>query len=280
MNLQEIRNVVKRAIKIRVKQKIPIDESFCIFDLAKDLGVEVRFDDIASLDGAYFKGSKAILLSTLRPEGRIRFTCAHELGHFIFKHGDHFDELVEKASTGENKIEERMANIFASFLLMPETTVKSFFITNNWDITNPSPVEVYRAASWLGVSYASLVNHLHYGLKIIDNVKFGILIRVQPKSIKTSLCGFSIVTNLLVANEHWKGRPIDMQVNDFLLMNSNIEIEKNILSPIETTAGYIFQATKPGLTIIKDSLSKNGMVVRIRKHEYIGRSIFRHLGED
>jgi len=38
MKIQDIRSVVKHALKIRVKQKIPIDESFCIFDLAKDLG--------------------------------------------------------------------------------------------------------------------------------------------------------------------------------------------------------------------------------------------------
>ena len=280
MNLQDIRNIIKRAIKLRLKQKIPVDESFCIFDLANDLGVEVRFEEIASLDGAYFKESKAILVSTLRPEGRIRFTCAHELGHFIFKHGDHFDELVEKASTGENKIEERMANIFAAFLLMPETTVKSFFVANDWDIANPSPTEIYIAASWLGVSYSSLVNHLHYSLKIIDNFQFKNLDKIQPKKIKSALCGFPVVSNLIVVNEHWKGRPIDMQVNDYLMMNRNIKIENDILSPIDSSTDFIFQATKPGLTIIKDDTGNNGMMVRIRRHEYFGRSIFRHLGED
>lgn len=147
MNKSDYRNAVKRALTIRKKALISLENSFCVFDLADKLGAEVKFSDIKSFDGAYFKKSKIILISTYRPEGRLRFTCAHELGHFVFGHGDHFDELVEKVDTGEGRYEERLCDAFASFLLMPKTTIISGFKKRKLEINEALPVDFFAVAS-------------------------------------------------------------------------------------------------------------------------------------
>jgi len=61
-------------------------------------------------------------------DGRKRFTVAHELGHFVLKHHDHFHiDLADAASQGEppdfNWLDERNANEFAAQLLMPAAMV-------------------------------------------------------------------------------------------------------------------------------------------------------------
>ena len=128
MDKSDLRKIAKKALKIRAKFKIPLDSSFCVIDLAEKLGVEVKYVELKSLEGAYLRESKTILVSTYRPDSRIRFSCTHELGHFVFDHGDHFDELVEKANTTEGQYDEKLCDAFASFLLIPETTVRSGFL--------------------------------------------------------------------------------------------------------------------------------------------------------
>lgn len=280
MDKQKIREIVKSALKARSRQNVPIDESFCVFDMAEKLHIEVKFVDLKSLDGAYLNETHTILLSTCRPDGRIRFTCAHEIGHHIFKHGDFFDEVVENSGLGSTKKEERMCNIFASFLLMPETTVNSFFNCHGWDINFPKPREIYAASSWLGVGYSSLVNHLYYGLRKIDKKTFSRLFKIAPKKIKCTLAGMTITSNLLIVDHHWKGRPIDLQVGDYLLLENQLDNADGILASIERSKLFLYQAEKPGLTNIKISTEKGGLIVRVRRNAYVGRSIFRHLSED
>jgi Zn-dependent peptidase ImmA (M78 family) len=280
MNLQDVRTVVKKSLKIRVQSKIPFDSSFCVLDLSQEIGTEVRFVDLTSLEGAYLKESKTILLSTYRPEGRIRFTCAHELGHHVFKHGDHFDELVEKANCSLNTEEEQVANLFASFLLMPETTIKSFFVNNKWHVQSPTAQQIYLTSNWLGVSYGSMVNHLFYGLKLIDESKFKKLIKVQPKTIKKDLAGLAFKGNLLVINEYWKGRPIDLQVGDYLLFPGKVSFDEQLVSPVATVKGELYKADTPGVTRVEMPWHESNLMLRVRRKEYLGRSIFRNLSEE
>ena len=279
MHKSDLRKAAKKALKIRAKFKIPLDSSFCVIDLADKLGVEVRFVDLKSLEGAYLKESKTILVSTYRPEGRIRFSCAHELGHFVFGHGDHFDELVEKVKSGEGRFEEQLSEAFASFLLIPETTVRSGFVKRRWDINSASPIEFFVVANWLGIGYTTILNHLRYGLNMIDQKHFKQLINIQPKSIKSDMCGFNVSSNLLVVDQFWNGRPVDMQVGDYLFTKANSVVEKDYLKIINGPKKHIWVAQKPGITRMLIDDHNNAVMVRIRRKEYIGRAVFRHLEE-
>jgi Zn-dependent peptidase ImmA (M78 family) len=72
----------------------------------------------------------AIVLNQHDGENRKRFTCAHELGHFV-RRSDEEEEYAtvdlrnSHSSTGQDP-EEIYANEFAASLLMPEDEVKSF----------------------------------------------------------------------------------------------------------------------------------------------------------
>jgi Zn-dependent peptidase ImmA (M78 family) len=102
--------------------------------LAHTLGIRVLNAQLQEdVSGALVKRlgtDPSILLNKEDSKNRKRFTCAHELGHFIrrtdepeqYEYVDYRDQL---SSTGRNE-EERFANGFAASLLMPETFVREF----------------------------------------------------------------------------------------------------------------------------------------------------------
>lgn len=97
--------------------------------IANDLGIKVFDDDLADdVSGAIVKNAMSgpvILVNRSDASNRRRFTCAHELGHFI-KHSternDNDFEYVDlrgpRAAQGFDD-EEIYANEFAGCLLMP-----------------------------------------------------------------------------------------------------------------------------------------------------------------
>lgn len=72
----------------------------------------------------------SILLNADDSRNRKRFTCAHELGHYIRRAAEpeqpyeYVDYRDQRSSTGTDE-EERYANSFAASLLMPETAVRA-----------------------------------------------------------------------------------------------------------------------------------------------------------
>jgi Zn-dependent peptidase ImmA (M78 family) len=107
---------------------IPVDP----VRIAKALGIDVYDADLpSSVSGAIRKRPNAdpvILLNRDDHPNRQRFTCAHELGHFVLRSGDpdqyeYTDYRDSLASTGHAD-EERFANGFAAELLMPEDVVR------------------------------------------------------------------------------------------------------------------------------------------------------------
>jgi Zn-dependent peptidase ImmA (M78 family) len=100
--------------------------------IAKQLGVEVLE---APLDGntlgALFMSPKEdpkIVLNQSDGFNRQRFTCAHELGHYVRRSAEsneyaRVDLRDGRSSTGED-LEEIYANEFAASLLMPEEEVR------------------------------------------------------------------------------------------------------------------------------------------------------------
>lgn len=274
---EQLRLTAKLALKERVKADVPIDRSFCIVDLASSLGVEVKYVDLTSMEGAYFKESPAIMMSSHRPDGRTRFTCAHELGHHIFDHGDHFDELVENINKAESKAEEALADSFARFILMPKSTVNSGFLNRGYDITSPTPEQVYSVASWLGVGYTTLLNQIHFTLRQLSTSQFAALKKVAPARIKKDLCGFKVPGELFVYDEAWKGRPVDMSVGDYLLLRSGSIDDHPHLS--KTSVANIYQAMSPGEHGVAICDTQEETTIRVMRQNYSGRAKFRHLQE-
>jgi len=104
--------------------------------IAKALGLQVFNAELpADVSGAIIKKPNrdaAIFINDADSLLRRRFTCAHELGHYIdhLQKQEDFDtyEIIEYrdqlSATGTN-INERFANNFAANLLMPESEVRA-----------------------------------------------------------------------------------------------------------------------------------------------------------
>ncbi len=108
---------------------IPVDPA----RIAKELGIDVFEAQLdASVSGAIIKRPNTdptILLNREDAPNRQRFTCAHELGHYVL-HSDRPDEYeyidyrAGLASSGSDD-EERFANSFAANLLMPAKEIRA-----------------------------------------------------------------------------------------------------------------------------------------------------------
>jgi len=102
--------------------------------IAKYLGLDVLLADLpGNVSGALIKLANhdpAIFLNRMDASNRQRFTCAHELGHYVYRLNndglayEYIDFRAELAAAGTD-IEEIYANTFAAELLMPEEVVRN-----------------------------------------------------------------------------------------------------------------------------------------------------------
>lgn len=118
-----------------------------ITDLCRALGIEVKLAKIDSdSDGFSFMkdGSPVILLNTnCTNTSRLRFTCAHELGHIILGHVGVY-ELVSREPSPMDNLIEQAANVFASRLLAPACVL--------WGCQVKSPEDIIKLCD---ISYAA-----------------------------------------------------------------------------------------------------------------------------
>ncbi len=96
----------------------------------KDPIISVQGDDLPGFDGALFKapsgrkGWGIVYNNRLSSKGRINFTLAHELGHFLlhrlaYPDGFYCGEQDVVRWDSEYRLIEHQANVFAANLLMP-----------------------------------------------------------------------------------------------------------------------------------------------------------------
>lgn len=266
------------ALRLRRKLGYQLYESVSPIDAAEKLGIDVRFVDLSSMEGVYVSGeTSAILLSALRPPGRIHFTCAHEIGHHTFKHGDQFDELIqEQHQSRKRDIKEYQADIFASYFLMPRTAIEHALHIRALAYTDLSPTTTYELANWLGVGYATLVQHLFYGLSAISADKWSELSTVQPKRIREHITNGESSGGLWIVNQYWKGRAIDVDVGDTMLVPQGCELEgRGLASFAEKEKYQMIRAVAPGISRILLADYEWSTFVRISRKNYTGRSCFR-----
>lgn len=110
---------------------IPVDP----FHIAEDLGIEVYAAALESdVSGMLVKEpgqDPQILVNASDAQNRQRFSCAHEIGHFILRASSdaddgygYIDRRGPSASQGTNPA-EIYANQFAAELLMPQENVRA-----------------------------------------------------------------------------------------------------------------------------------------------------------
>lgn len=275
------RSASTSSLRVRAAAHVKPWEAVDVFDLSKSAGVELRFANIASMEGMYLRQkSPVILVASERPPGRQRFTCAHELGHHVFGDGSRIDELLESVKAqGRRSEEEVRADMFAGLLLMPKTAVEHGFSVRQLTVRTATATDVFRVSCWLGVGYSTLLKHLKYALHIIPEDRFAELIRYSPKTIREAVMGQETPEDLVLVDEQWDSRPIDVRVGDLLLMPKQVSVEGRFCTHEADVRGRpLFRAIAPGIGRFEAS-SGWAAFVRVSRRNYEGRSVFRHLEE-
>lgn len=272
------REAIAKALQTRRMAGYAMWDPACVYDLAEKIGVEVRFFDIPSMEGMYSSGENpTIIISSLRPSGRQAFTGAHELGHHVFGHGAQYDELVEQRSEARRfDPNEFKADSFAGALLMPKVAVDRGFALHGWNPATCSPEAFYTVATWLGVGYTTLVHHMQYAMQVIKPQRADELLRQNLMVTRSNLLGKECREHLVVADHHWTGRAVDIQVSDLVLLPPRTRIEGKCAAVYaENKMNVVAQGATPGIgRVVVDDLGWSTFI-RVMRKQYSGRGKYR-----
>jgi len=268
---------VAAALRVRRAAGLGLVDAVPIYDLAQELGVDVRFMELASLEGFYIgPDNPAIVISSLRPAGRQAFTCAHELGHHILGHGVTIDEL-QKERENPSLEREFMADNFAGILLMPRAAVRDAFSSRGLRSFGCEPLQAYSLACWFGVGYTTFVHHLRSALRMFDQRQADRLLRVPVKKLKAAILGRETVQRVVAVDPLWNGRSLDLAIGDFVVCKGSVESQGRVLQSVERGDRAVFRASRRGQgTVFGCGWTCN---VRVSADRFTGRYVYRYLGE-
>lgn len=283
MNFSTRRQLTLQAAKqaqiVRTKCKIRQGTALDPISVAEARGCEVRFMALSSLEGIYSPTPRpVIVLGSERPAGRRAYTCAHEIGHNEFEHGTRIDEYVNDSTPDNNDPDEFLANMFAAFLLMPKTSVQKTLKSHGIQPQRIEPLQIFRMASHLNVGYGSLVNHMTWTLNILNRQQSKVLLRTQPKEIK-SLYGGSPQGEVIIVDRFWQDRTVDLEIGDILVLNKDVTLEQTTrLSFVGTIDGQnTYRAAARGYARAFDDDGDWGVNIRIASKHYQGLARYRFL---
>ena len=274
------RQSVAAALRARTRAGFGLDQAICVYDFAERLGIEVRFAAIPSMEGMYFRASEpAIILSALRPSGRRAFTCAHEIGHHTNGDGTRVDELAMKSNRSKFDTREFAADCFAGALLMPRIALLKAFALRGWDIRECTPGQIYTVSNYFGVGYSTLVHHMRSALGLLPAAHAKALMKVSPRKAQAQVLGWESKDTVWIVDSHWTERPVDVEVTDLIFVQGEPAFEGGCLALVQDVrGGRLFCARQPGLG--KFCANDGGSaLVRVSRHAFVGRSIFRHWEE-
>jgi len=273
-------SAVSEADKIRMNQGFDMYQPINVFDICAKLGVTVRFHDI-NMEGVYISQENGqrptIILSTLRPLPRRQFTCAHELGHHVFKHGSKVDGLIDESGTSDDA-EELLVNSFAGSLLMPVAGVRAELATRSLNAGKASPLDFYILSSVFGTGYQTLISHCKFN-KLITVAREKELLKLTPSKILKKLLGTDITnSHFKILDSFAELSVTDLEVSNYIILPRDVIVEGNHLKKFkETTVGTAYIAVKPGIVRVVGSESPLACFVRIQNINYIGLAENRHL---
>jgi Zn-dependent peptidase ImmA (M78 family) len=273
------RTAIHKALEARKSLGIALTEPVCAYTVADQLGLDVWFADIPSMEGIYSAGSRTVIVSALRPPGRQAFTCAHEIGHHLHGHGVQYDEWIEHR-TGARRFDpnEFVADCFAGEMLMPKLVVSRGFALRGWNPVASEPVAFYVIASWVGVGYATLITHMRATLNMLsaDRAEELLKYRTQIPELRKQLIGRECLDNLIAVDQHWYGRSIDAQVSELILLPKLTRLEGSCGTIIEENdRGTLVMASTPGIGRCLHPGSGWCAYMRVSRKNYVGRARYR-----
>lgn len=271
------RQAVRAAARLRAECGFGPTESVCPFDIAEQLGIATRLVALPSMEGMYSPTPWAtILVSSERPRGRRRYTCAHEIGHHVFKHGARLDEL---AGTGEVRQdpEELIAQRFAAALLMPKFAIEAAFAKRGWSISEPTAKQCFLVAQELGVGYVTLIRNLHHTLQLMPSSVAESLMKAALPALRAKIAGFEVDHDVLVVDGTWAGRSVDVEVGDVVLLAESATISGSCVESLDSPALHLI-AVRPGVAVATLEGGRS-IAVRVSRRGFSGLARYRYLEE-
>lgn len=270
------------AERMRVFIKAPSYAPVDPFETAVICGCNVRFVSLPSMEGIYSPEPKpTIIIGSERPAGRRAYTCAHELGHHVFKHGARVDEFNAQKLACKRSPEEFIADVFAGFFLMSQIAVSRALKDRGWTATSLQPEQVFRLANYFGVGYSSIINHLAYSLKIIPRNHADLLLNVKPKQIKEQY-GADARSEVVFVDYNWIHRAVDLESGDTLVLPETVEADPGpqLIFSAKSNGYCVYKAASAGYS--RAYCDKTGWAVNVRvsRKNYEGLARFRFLEDD
>lgn len=130
--LNQFNENCKNAIKsLQLKKDFVID----VEKIIELCGIQIDYD-IIDESGKFDSEANKILVNSLEPDTRQRFTLAHELGHFVLNHQgvNHRSDNSSVYSNEQSRLNEIAANQFAAELIMPKELVRKCLIQTMKDL--------------------------------------------------------------------------------------------------------------------------------------------------
>jgi hypothetical protein len=272
------RSATRAAARVRSDLGVRPAEGVCPFDIAEGLEVPVRLVALPTLEGMYSPEPRpTIIVSIERPSGRRRYTCGHEIGHHVFRHGTRLDELPEGAADPGHP-EEFVAQRFAAALMMPKLAVESAFAKRGWSIAQPTPEMIFIVAQELGVGFTTFVTHLERTLGRLQRPAADALRGVRLRQLRQRLAGFELKHDLLVVDQHWGRRTIDLEVGDVVVLPNSVRVDGACVSFVEEPIRHLV-GTAPGIGSVSIDGGRPAVPLRVSRRDFTGLARYRHLEE-
>jgi Zn-dependent peptidase ImmA (M78 family) len=274
------RTATAAALRMRRSAGCGLEGAICVYDLAQRLGIEVRFLDIPSMEGMYYRVLEpTIILSSLRPPGRRAFTCAHELGHHSRGDRTHVDQAVEQWQRANFEPREFAADCFAGTLLMPKMAVERAFALREWKVSECSPGQVYTISNYFGVGYTTLIHHMRSALLLLPSTHAQALLKVKPRHAQALALGWEAPEAVWIVDSYWTDRAIDVEVGDLIFVSGQPSSEGECAELVlKRKEGRLFRARQPGIGRLEVGSGWSAFV-RVSRRGFVGRSLYRHWEE-
>ncbi len=177
--------------KAHRKWAVATDSWIDVFDVAAKQGLFLGFRPLDKLGAAVISESGAgtgILVNSKHPLSRQRYSVAHELGHFFFRHPSIVDmaDIFESGAAARTD-EEKLAESFASWFLMPPKLLDAYVGRRGIERIHTAE-EAYQLSLFLGTSYESTISHLRYTERATSE-RAATWLREPPQKIKRRLAG-------------------------------------------------------------------------------------------
>lgn len=182
------------AANLRRTLELAEDTYVDAFTALRRSGLMVMAQPMPGLFGGYLPAAPGrhggiLLNSRARDEATIRHTAAHELGHAAMQHGRCVAEDLDAFTVGGGREwtdEEKQAEAFAAWFLMPIRAVKATLVRLGLDVPREA-MDAYQLSLHLGTSYHGTIRHLEHLKMLAPGVARGWK-AIPPARLRARAC--------------------------------------------------------------------------------------------